>query len=72
MISKKEICGYKVKKLKNVLTWIFMILTLGLLRLIFYWKPDWYLKATCAKCSLEEATQILLKVTLKLILYFFK
>ncbi len=44
-----------------VITWILIVLTIGFLRLIFYWKPDWMLKCTHRQCSLKTATKVLLK-----------
>lgn len=46
------------------MTWFFIILTVGFLRLVFYWKPNWMLWCTHRKCSLAAATQLLLRVTL--------
>ena len=47
---------------KTVFTWIFIILSIGALRLIFYWKPNWFIRCTHRRISLSLATQILLKV----------
>lgn len=44
-----------------IVTWIFITLTLGFLRLVFYWKPNWMLICTHKQCSLDVATKILLR-----------
>ena len=58
----KEISGFKSSFLKTFITWIFIIISFGFLRLIFYWKPEWMLKCTHERCSLNKATKALLKV----------
>ncbi|XP_057652455.1 polyamine-transporting ATPase 13A3-like isoform X1 [Diorhabda carinulata] len=51
---------YKKCKIKMALTYLFCILTVGVLRLFFHWVPHLYLKATCTKCKIEEAEKILI------------
>ena len=48
---------------QRVITWIFIVLTVGFLRLIFYWKPEWYLRCTHSPCSLRDADTVLLRVS---------
>lgn len=45
-----------------VVTWGFIVVTVGFLRLVFHWRPQWYLWASHVKCSLAEAQRILLVV----------
>lgn len=52
--------GFIDSPIKKTLTWIIVILTLGLLRLYFYWKPSLMLKFTHRRCKLESAKKILL------------
>lgn len=60
--EQMEIYGYQRSPLGLVVTWFFIILTIGFLRLIFYWKPNWMLKCTHKKTSLKVATSVLLRV----------
>ena len=62
IISFQEIIGYYCSMPFTVIIWILIVLTVGFLRLVFYWKPEWMLKATHVKCDLHKAQQILLKV----------
>uniref|UniRef100_A0A915HJ83 Cation-transporting ATPase n=1 Tax=Romanomermis culicivorax TaxID=13658 RepID=A0A915HJ83_ROMCU len=56
-----QICGYKINWMKNFLCKLFYFLTLGLLRLLFHWKPEWHVKATCDQCSLKMADQVFIR-----------
>ncbi|XP_043505949.1 polyamine-transporting ATPase 13A3 isoform X1 [Polistes fuscatus] len=58
--DQMEIYGYKRNHTWSVITWIFIILTCGLLRLIFHWVPRLMLQATHSKCPLDEADTVLL------------
>ncbi|CAF0820069.1 unnamed protein product [Brachionus calyciflorus] len=53
--------GYQLSKVKLNLIRVFIIISVGLLKLFFYWRPDLLLKLTHNKCSLIEATKVLLK-----------
>lgn len=57
--DEMEIHGYSRNKFKTCVTWIFIILTLGALRLVFHWWPHWMLYATHRKCSLDSAEKVL-------------
>ncbi|CAL8110548.1 unnamed protein product [Orchesella dallaii] len=54
-----EIEGYKRSIGRTVVTWIFIVLTAGLLRLIFHWWPHLMLKATHNRCPLNEVEKVL-------------
>ena len=56
----QEMYGYSTSTVGSVITWILIILTLGFLRLVFYWKPDWMIKATHRRCDIRDATKVLL------------
>lgn len=43
-----------------VITWIFIVLSLGTLRLIFHWVPYFMLRCTHFKCPLDKAETVLL------------
>ncbi|XP_034951787.1 probable cation-transporting ATPase 13A3 [Chelonus insularis] len=58
--DQMEIYGYQKNKIYTIITWFFIIITGGLLRLIFHWIPHLMLRATHSKCSLEEADTVLL------------
>ncbi|XP_046399059.1 polyamine-transporting ATPase 13A3-like [Ischnura elegans] len=55
-----ELFGYKRSKARTVVTWLFIVLTAGLLRLLFHWVPRLQLYATHTKCPLSQATRVLL------------
>jgi hypothetical protein len=57
----KEIYGFTKSILGNIITWIFVILSLGFLRLVFYWKPRWMLLCTHRECSIKAASKVLLR-----------
>jgi len=65
-ICNQELESYTVSKVWRVLVYLAVFLTAGLLRLLFHWLPHWYIRATHRKCSLAEATTLLLKVALLL------
>jgi hypothetical protein len=58
----QEIYGYNPKWYMKIIAWIMIILTGGILRLLFHWKPDWMLYCTHMKCPLERAKKVLLVV----------
>ncbi|XP_055351131.1 polyamine-transporting ATPase 13A3-like isoform X2 [Paramacrobiotus metropolitanus] len=58
-----EIFGYRRNPVKLVLTWISIICTCGIVRLIFYWMRHWMLQCTHSLCTLEHADYVLLKNT---------
>lgn len=59
----QEIFGYKLSKLKLLLTVAVSFLT-GIIfaPLVFYWRRDWLLKFTHTLCDIKEATYVLLEV----------
>ncbi|CAK9295975.1 unnamed protein product [Gordionus sp. m RMFG-2023] len=54
-------CGYELSRPKQFMTWVCILLTVGLLRLIFHWKHQWFLKWTHNICPLDRCTKILLQ-----------
>ncbi|XP_017489622.1 PREDICTED: probable cation-transporting ATPase 13A3 [Rhagoletis zephyria] len=58
--DQMEIYGYTPNFAKTLLTWTLILLTGGLLRLLFHWKPHWMLLCTHNLCSLEYAKKVLL------------
>lgn len=71
----QEIAGYERSKAKTVITWVFIVLTVGLLRLFFYWVPRLMIRAMYRACSFDRAQVVILKVcNLKVVderFYFF-
>lgn len=55
-----EIYGYRRSYFSTFLTWLAIIASGFLLRLIFYWKPHWMLYSTYRRCPLDEAEKVLL------------
>ncbi|XP_015114846.1 probable cation-transporting ATPase 13A3 isoform X1 [Diachasma alloeum] len=58
--DQMEIYGYKRNKARTIATWFFIIITGGLLRLVFHWVPHLMLLATHSQCPMEEAETVLL------------
>nr|XP_050858896.1 polyamine-transporting ATPase 13A3 isoform X2 [Vespula vulgaris] len=58
--DQMEIYGYKRNHVLTVITWFFIFVTGGLLRLVFHWVPRLMLQATHSKCPLDEADTVLL------------
>ena len=64
----QEIEGYVKSQLQSAITYFFIFITLGFLRLVFHWLPHRYLKCTHRRASLGEATSVLLRVCIVLLL----
>ncbi|XP_076763504.1 polyamine-transporting ATPase anne boleyn isoform X1 [Xylocopa sonorina] len=58
--DQMEIYGYKRNKLLTGVTWFLIVITGGLLRLIFHWVPRLMLSATHSRCQLAAADTVLL------------
>ncbi|GAB1609336.1 cation-transporting ATPase 13A3-like isoform X2 [Argonauta hians] len=56
-----ECIGYKDNTCKKVLFYILVLLTLGLVLLIFHWEPKYELLLKKSQCPLIEADSVLLK-----------
>ncbi|XP_069473514.1 probable cation-transporting ATPase 13A4 [Ambystoma mexicanum] len=61
--NEMEIFGYRTHRCREALCILGYILSLGFLLLLFYWKPEWNVRANCVPCALEEADVILLRAT---------
>nr|XP_060623234.1 probable cation-transporting ATPase 13A5 [Anolis sagrei ordinatus] len=61
--EEMEIFGYKSQVAKRVLCLAGYLFSCGALLLLFYWKPEWNVWATCVPCHLEEADTVLLRAT---------
>ncbi|XP_056003243.1 polyamine-transporting ATPase 13A3-like isoform X2 [Ostrea edulis] len=59
--DQMEISGYRPSLVRKVIVWFFIIITAGLLRLVFYWLPHIFIKCTHSKCSLPEAKIVILR-----------
>nr|XP_023026840.1 probable cation-transporting ATPase 13A3 [Leptinotarsa decemlineata] len=57
--DEMQLVCYKESKFKLIVTHIFFLLTIGILRLIFHWIPHLYLYATSYKCKVEDADRVL-------------
>ncbi|CAF0827890.1 unnamed protein product [Adineta ricciae] len=53
--------GYTRSIARTIITWIFIFLTVGFLRLVFYWKPHWFVRCYCTRADLAVAQYVLLK-----------
>ncbi|XP_018119152.1 probable cation-transporting ATPase 13A5 isoform X3 [Xenopus laevis] len=58
-----HVFGYRTKRWRQVLCYLGYVLTLGLMRFLFYWKQEMYVWFVCNPCSLEEADVLLIKTT---------
>ncbi|XP_074153935.1 putative cation-transporting ATPase 13A5 isoform X2 [Sminthopsis crassicaudata] len=61
--NELEVFGYQTQALRRVLCLLGSILSLGLLSLLFYWRPQWNVWAHCVPCPLQEADVVLLRTT---------
>uniref|UniRef100_A0A8D9BL32 Cation-transporting ATPase n=2 Tax=Cacopsylla melanoneura TaxID=428564 RepID=A0A8D9BL32_9HEMI len=58
--DEMEIFGYRKCMAKCILTWILYLLTLGILRLVFHWYPQWQLYFTHQRCELLLSEKVLI------------
>ncbi|XP_034371699.1 putative cation-transporting ATPase 13A4 isoform X2 [Arvicanthis niloticus] len=70
--NEMEIFGYRTQGCRKVLCLIGSILSLGMLPLVFYWRPAWRVWANCVPCSLQDADIVLLKTTDEFKMYSWK
>ena len=63
--DEMEVWGYKLCPVKYLATIIGILLTGGLLGLPLYWWKKLWLQFTRVQCSLEEATSVLVVVSIK-------
>uniref|UniRef100_A0A8C5Q6H3 Cation-transporting ATPase n=1 Tax=Leptobrachium leishanense TaxID=445787 RepID=A0A8C5Q6H3_9ANUR len=61
--NEMDIFGYKTIQYRKALSIIACIFSLGLLWLVFYWKPEWEVWTCCEPCVLQEANVVLLRTT---------
>ncbi|KAJ7324614.1 hypothetical protein JRQ81_017634 [Phrynocephalus forsythii] len=61
--AEMEVFGYKAQGLREALCVAGYVLSCGALWLVFYWKPEWGVWATCRPSHLEEADTVLLRTT---------
>ncbi|XP_069068854.1 probable cation-transporting ATPase 13A4 isoform X1 [Pleurodeles waltl] len=61
--NEMELFGYRTQTCRNIACLLGYILSLGVLMLLFYWKPEWNVWSHCTSCTLEEADVILLRTT---------
>nr|XP_036880041.1 probable cation-transporting ATPase 13A5 [Manis javanica] len=61
--NELEVFGYRTQNLRRALCFIISALTCGVLLLVFYWKPQWRVWASCIPCHLQEADTVLLRTT---------
>ncbi|XP_060580434.1 polyamine-transporting ATPase 13A3-like [Ruditapes philippinarum] len=59
--DQMEITGYRRNVIKSAITWFFIVITVGLLRLFFFWLPHLMVRAMNDRCDLADATTVILK-----------
>ncbi|XP_054266144.1 polyamine-transporting ATPase 13A3-like isoform X1 [Macrosteles quadrilineatus] len=57
--DEMEIYGYCLSRIHNTVMWMFIFLSLGLLRLVFHWWPEWMLFLSHKRCPLAQAEKVL-------------
>ncbi|KAF7283519.1 polyamine-transporting ATPase 13A3-like [Rhynchophorus ferrugineus] len=60
-LEEMEVSYYKASRAKKALTYLGFILTCGILRLIYHFRPCWYLYSTSVLCNKKEAETILIE-----------
>ncbi|XP_055481132.1 probable cation-transporting ATPase 13A4 isoform X3 [Psammomys obesus] len=70
--NEMEIFGYRTHGCRKALCLIGSIFSLGILPLVFYWRPAWHVWANCIPCSLQEADVVLLRTTDEFKIYSWK
>ncbi|XP_012410183.1 probable cation-transporting ATPase 13A5 [Trichechus manatus latirostris] len=65
--NELEAFGYRSHTVRSALCFIASVLTCGVLLLVFYWRPQWRVWATCVPCPLQEADTVLLRTMLRCI-----
>jgi cation-transporting ATPase 13A2 len=55
--NEVKIEGYLLSRPKLIFSWVLIILSLGFLKLIFYWRSDLQLRFTHNKCDLKIASK---------------
>ncbi|KAM3931839.1 putative cation-transporting ATPase 13A4 [Leptodactylus fuscus] len=61
--NEMEIFGYKSERWRKVMCLLGYIFSLGLLKLLFYWKPELEVWCQCVPCNLADAETVLLQTT---------
>ncbi|KAM8927889.1 polyamine-transporting ATPase 13A2 [Pelodytes ibericus] len=56
-----EITGYRGVIWRKILCYLLCILTVGILLVIFHWKPHFYVWITCRCCPLSEADWVIIR-----------
>uniref|UniRef100_K1Q4N6 Cation-transporting ATPase n=1 Tax=Magallana gigas TaxID=29159 RepID=K1Q4N6_MAGGI len=59
--DQMEITGYRPNRMKRWGMYVGYLLTAGILPLVMYWCPHWYIKCTHTQTKLADATKVLLK-----------
>ncbi|XP_052761009.1 polyamine-transporting ATPase 13A3-like isoform X1 [Mya arenaria] len=59
--DEMEITGYTRNTIRTGVIWFFIVITVGLLRLFFYWLPHLMIRAMYSECSLDLAQVVILK-----------
>lgn len=57
--DEMELFGYRRSALKTALTWSAVAATALVLRVVFHWFPEWFLKCTHSQCPLDRADHVL-------------
>ncbi|CAF0752314.1 unnamed protein product [Brachionus calyciflorus] len=53
--------GYKTHLFFQILYYLIIIISLGLLVIVFYWKPEWKVYFTCRKSDLSQADYVVVR-----------
>uniref|UniRef100_A0A8C4KWC7 Cation-transporting ATPase n=1 Tax=Equus asinus asinus TaxID=83772 RepID=A0A8C4KWC7_EQUAS len=69
LFTLQEVFGYKTQNLRRAFCLIGFVLTCGVLLLAFIWRPQWWVWASCIPCALQEADTVLLRTTVRALLF---
>lgn len=61
-LKLKVVFGYRKYNTYVIVTRILYVITLGVLRLVFHWKPQWKLYFTHVRCPPGLANEVMLIV----------
>ena len=61
-VCVQSICGYRRTCCRSALKWALTALTLGIFRLVCYWRPHWLVRVAMTTCGLDRADVVILHV----------
>lgn len=59
--GRAQVWGYRGSAAKGAACWLLCFVSLGVLRLLFHWRPTWQVAMTCRGCPLKDAQLVLIR-----------